>query len=140
VKARYHLLFVTLLVIAAILLFFPSAFLFTTEIKKIVFRSPQIDKIGHFISFFILAWVMHSHLKISLMTTLGTLTFYGAFTEFGQFYLGFRNAEFSDFFADIFGIIFFILLKSLYLFYNRILFTKYNQTPPLAQTKKREKS
>lgn len=123
VKARYHLLFFSLLVIAAVLLFFSSAFLLPAELKNAVFRSPQIDTIGHFISFFILAWVIHSHLKISLITTFSTLTFYGAFTELGQYYLGFRNGEFSDFFADILGILLFIVLKKLYLFYKQVLFS-----------------
>lgn len=123
VKARYHLLFFTLLVIAAVLLFFSSFFLLPAELKNAVFRSPQIDTIGHFIGFFVLAWVLHSHLKISLITTFTTLAFYGAFTEIGQYYLGFRNGEFSDFFADILGILFFIVLKKLYLFYKQVLFS-----------------
>ncbi len=135
VKARYHLLFFVILFIAAVLLFFSSAFLLPAELKNAVFRSPQIDTIGHFIGFFVLAWVIHSHLKISLITTFSTLTCYGAFTEIGQYYLGFRNGEFSDFFADILGILFFIVLKKLYLFYKRVLFSIKTKNDNLAHSK-----
>lgn len=108
-----------MIISAAILLFFSSELLLPTELKKIVFRSPQIDTIGHFISFFILAWLTHSVLKLTLVKILITLSFYGALSELGQYYLGFRNGEFSDFFADIAGISSFILLKLLYLAYRR---------------------
>ena len=118
-KIRHHLTFLILIISASILLFFSSELLLPTELKKIVFRSPQIDTIGHFISFFILAWLTHSVLKLTLVKTLITLSFYGALSELGQYYLGFRNGEFSDFFADIAGISSFILLKLLYLAYRR---------------------
>ncbi len=123
-KARHHLLFLISLMIAASLLFFSSELLLPTELKNAVFRSPQIDTIGHFIGFFVLAWLIHSLLKVTLALTFFTLTFYGAVSELGQYYLGFRNGEFSDFFADIAGVGFFILLKILYLFYKNILFNK----------------
>jgi len=119
VKIRHHLTFLILIISAAILLFFSSELLLPAELKKIVFRSPQIDTIGHFISFFILAWLIHSVLKLTLVKTLITLSFYGALSELGQYYLGFRNGEFSDFFADVAGISSFILLKLLYLAYKK---------------------
>lgn len=119
VKTRHHLTFFILIISAAILLFFSSELLLPAELKKIVFRSPQIDTVGHFIGFFILAWLSHSLIKLTLLETLITLSFYGALSELGQYYLGFRNGEFSDFFADIVGISLFILLKSLYLIYNK---------------------
>ncbi|MBL4823047.1 MAG: VanZ family protein [Colwellia sp.] len=119
VKTRHHLIFFIVIISAAILLFFSSELLLPTELKKIVFRSPQIDTIGHFIGFFILAWLSHSLIKLTLLEALITLSFYGALSELGQYYLGFRNGEFSDFFADIAGISLFILLKSLYLIYKK---------------------
>lgn len=125
-KARHHLLFFILLIITATLLFFSSELLLPTELKNAVFRSPQIDTIGHFIGFFVLAWLMHSILKTTLTLTFFTLSFYGALSELGQYYLGFRNGEFSDFFADIAGTAFFILLKILYSFYKKVLFSKNN--------------
>jgi len=124
VKARHHLLFFIILIVAAILLFFSSALFLPTELENAVFRSPQIDTIGHFIGFFVLAWLLHSVLKITLLSTLLTLSFYGALSELGQYYLGFRNGEFSDFFADIAGVAFFISLKMLFLAYRKVLFSK----------------
>jgi VanZ family protein len=119
VKIRHHLTFFILIISAAILLFFSSELLLPAELKKIVFRSPQIDTIGHFIGFFILAWLVHSLIKLTLIETFITLIFYGALSELGQYYLGFRNGEFSDFYADIAGISSFMLLKLLYLVYKK---------------------
>lgn len=125
-KKRHHLTFFLLVITGATLLFFSSELLLPDELKKIVFRSPQIDTIGHFISFFILAWLMHSLIKLTLIETFITLSFYGALSELGQFYLGFRNGEFSDFFADIAGICLFILLKWFYLLYKKKLTRRIN--------------
>jgi len=126
-KTRHHLTFFILIISAAILLFFSSELLLPAALKKIVFRSPQIDTIGHFIGFFVLAWLVHSLIKLTLVETLITLSFYGALSELGQYYLGFRNGEFSDFFADIAGISLFILLKSLYLIYKKACIKKSNK-------------
>lgn len=126
-KIRHHLTFFILVISAAILLFFSSELLLPTELKRLVFRSPQIDTIGHFIGFFILAWLIHSLIKLTLLETLITLSFYGALSELGQYYLGFRNGEFSDFFADIAGIISFILLKLLYFTYNKFFIKQVNE-------------
>lgn len=120
-KIRHHLTFFILIISATTLLFFSSEFLLPIELKKLIFRSPQIDTIGHFISFFILAWLIHSLIKLTLVETLLTLSFYGALSELGQYYLGFRNGELSDFFADIFGVSLFILLKLLHLAYKKVL-------------------
>lgn len=120
-KIRHHLTFFILIISAAILLFFSSELLLPIELKKVIFRSPQIDTIGHFISFFILAWLIHSLMKLTLLETLITLSFYGALSELGQYYLGFRNGELSDFYADITGVGLFILLKLLYLIYKKVL-------------------
>jgi VanZ family protein len=121
VKIRHHLTFFILIISAAILLFFSSELLLPIELKKVIFRSPQIDTIGHFISFFILAWLIHSLMKLTLLETLITLSFYGALSELGQYYLGFRNGELSDFYADVTGVGLFILLKLLYLIYKKFL-------------------
>ncbi|MGL1959267.1 MAG: VanZ family protein [Colwellia sp.] len=117
-KSRHHLLFFITVIIGAILLFFSSELLLPVEIRNAVFHSPKIDTIGHFIGFFILAWVVHSVIKLSLFNTILTLILYGALSELGQFYLGFRNGEFSDFFADICGILFFALLKWCFVVYG----------------------
>ncbi|WP_420839706.1 VanZ family protein [Colwellia maritima] len=83
-----------------------------------MFRSPQIDTIGHFIGFFILTWFVSSILKLSIFNTFFSLSFYSALSELGQYYLGFRNGEFSDFFADIAGISLYLFLKYVYLLYK----------------------
>ncbi len=57
---------------------------------------------------------MHTLIKLPLPLTVITLIFYGALSELGQLYLGFRNGEISDFFADTAGIIFFALCKYIY--------------------------
>jgi len=121
VKARHHLAFFILILCCGSLLFFSSELLLPDAIKKLIFRSPAIDTIGHFIGFFVLTWVVSSILKLSLLNSLFTLFFYAALSELGQYYLGFRNAEFSDFFADIAGISLYIFLKYTYLKYK--LFT-----------------
>ena len=117
-KAQHHLTFFILIVICAALLFFSSELLLPEAIKKLVFRSPAIDTIGHFIGFFVLTWLVASIIKLSLLSTFFTLSFYAALSELGQYYLGFRNAEFSDFYADIAGISLYILLKYAYLKYK----------------------
>ena len=117
-KAQHHLTFFILIVICAALLFFSSELLLPEAIKKLVFRSPAIDTIGHFIGFFVLTWLVASIIKLSLLSTFFTLSFYAALSELGQYYLGFRNAEFSDFYADIAGISLYLLLKYAYLKYK----------------------
>ncbi len=117
-KAHHHLTFFILIVTGTILLFFSSELLLPEEIKKLVFRSPQIDTIGHFIGFFILTWIVFSLLKLSMRNTFLTLSLYAALSELGQYYLGFRNGEFSDFYADIAGITIYLLLKYSHLKYK----------------------
>jgi len=118
VKAQHHLTFFIIIIFSAALLFFSSELLLPEAIKKLVFRSPKIDTIGHFVGFFVLTWLVSSILKLSLLSTLFTLSFYAALSELGQYYLGFRNAEFSDFYADIVGITLYLLLKYAYLKYK----------------------
>ncbi|PCI55170.1 MAG: hypothetical protein COB45_06640 [Gammaproteobacteria bacterium] len=133
-KIRHHLTFFILIISATILLLFVSEFLLPTELKKVVFRAPPIDIIGHFIGFFILAWLIHSLIKLTLIETFMTISFYGALSELGQYYLGFRNGEFSDFFADVTGISLFILLKLLYLAYHKVCIKKLNKKMPTTST------
>jgi VanZ family protein len=83
----------------------------TPEIYKEKIFHPQIDSIGHFIGFFILTWFVYASLKLPLTTLAITLIFYAAASELGQAYLGFRNGEFYDFFADVLGIISFMIIK-----------------------------
>lgn len=134
-KAHHHLAFFIVILCSASLLFFSSELLLPDAIKKLVFRSPQIDTIGHFIVFFVLTWVVSSILKISFLRSFFTLSFYAALSELGQYYLGFRNGEFSDFFADIAGISLYLLLKYSYLSYKLFILKKIIHANQAAQTK-----
>jgi len=52
------------------------------------------------------------------------LIFYGALTEIGQSFLGYRSGQLGDFIADIIGISLFVLTKWLYLRFFRKNITK----------------
>jgi hypothetical protein len=117
-KAHHHLIFFVLILLGSFVLFFSSELLLPESIKRLIFRSPAIDTIAHFIGFFILTWLMVSIIKCSMMSTLLTLSLYAAFTELGQYYLGFRNAELSDVFADIGGVTFYLFLRYTFLKYK----------------------
>jgi|TARA_B110000211_G_scaffold78149_3_gene91670 VanZ family protein len=49
-----------------------------------------------------------------------TVAFYGALTEIGQYYLGFRSAQLSDFISDLIGIALFAIIRwSILMYRNR---------------------
>ncbi|WP_157442986.1 VanZ family protein [Colwellia piezophila] len=102
------------IVIVITSLFFAHEFLPDT-LRHRIFQFPAIDTLGHLTSFFILTWVCHSILKLSLAICVPLLIFYGAFTEIGQSFLVYRSGEFGDFIADIVGISLFVVAKWLYL-------------------------
>ncbi|PKI14193.1 VanZ family protein [Colwellia sp. 12G3] len=120
-KARQHYYFFITVIIVSILLLFAHEFL-PDPLRKRIFQFPEIDTIGHLTSFFILTWVSHSLIKLSLQFCVPLLIFYGALTEIGQSFLGYRSGELGDFIADVVGISLFILAKWLYrnLFRNNI--------------------
>lgn len=117
-KARQHSYFLFTVITVTILLFFAHQFLPDT-LRKHIFQFPEIDTIGHLTSFFILTWVSHSIIKLSLPLCVPLLIFYGALTEIGQSFLGYRSGELGDFIADVIGISLFVLAKWLYLSYFR---------------------
>ena len=88
-----------------------SAYFIFDELRAVVFRGTQIDSIGHIISFFLLTWLLNGIVKLPLINCVITISIYAAFTELGQYYLGFRNGEISDFFADLVGIALFAILR-----------------------------
>jgi len=118
VKARQHYYFFITVIIITISLLFAHEFL-PDFLRRRIFQLPAIDTIGHLTSFFILTWVSHSIIKLSLALAVPLLIFYGALTEVGQSFLGFRNGEFGDFLADVVGIFLFVLTKWLYHFFVR---------------------
>jgi VanZ family protein len=112
-KSRYHLSILAIIV----MLFF--CFYFSSEdLRRLVFRSTEIDSIGHIIRFFCLTWVLHSILKLPLFNTMLTVAFYGILTELGQYYLGFRSAQVSDFISDLIGIALFGFIRWAILIYR----------------------
>ena len=88
-----------------------TGIIFFTEAGHLLYKHTQIDTIGHFVSFFLLGALLHYLIKISLFVSCTCLIFYGALSELGQYYLGFRNAEFRDFYADALGVLAFALFK-----------------------------
>ena len=117
-RARQHYYFFITVSIISILLLFAHEFL-PDALRKRLFQFPAIDTIGHLTSFFILTWVSHSIIKLSLSICLPLLIFYGGLTEIGQSFLGYRSGELGDFIADIVGISLFVLAKWIYLRFSR---------------------
>jgi len=118
VKARQHSYFFITVIIVTTLLLFAHEFL-PDSLRKHIFQFPKIDTIGHLTSFFILTWVCHSIIKLSLPLCVPLLIFYGALTEIGQSFLHYRSGQFGDFIADVIGISLFVLVKWLYLSFFR---------------------
>ena len=131
VKARHHFVFLFIILSLIITLLF-SDVLLSGDIRKIIFRFPKVDTIGHFITFFSLTWVVHSIIKLPLKVTVFTLIFYAGLTELGQAYLGFRTGEITDFLADVVGILSFVLIKWLYTRWRHQLSKKNNRLPSRA--------
>ncbi len=113
-KARQHYYFFITVIIITTLLFFAHEFL-PDSLRKYIFHFPEIDTIGHLTSFFILTWVCHSIIKLSLPLCVPLLIFYGALTEIGQDFLHYRTAQWGDFIADVVGISLFVIAKWLYI-------------------------
>lgn len=101
---------IAIILVGLVIFFSPNLFGFSDH--KI--RFPQIDTIGHFTSFFLLTWFVHSLLKVELGRTILTLLVYGGLTELGQHFLVYRQADFIDYLADVCGILFFAFVKLLY--------------------------
>ena len=74
------------------------------EPQLVIEQSLQIDTLGHFLGFYCLTWFLHKNLSLPLFNICLCMIFYGAVTEIGQMYLGFRKGEISDFVADVVGI------------------------------------
>ncbi len=70
---------------------------------------PHVDKIGHFGSFFVLAWLTHQAFKPKLSHLTVGLTLYAGLIEIVQSYLPYRSASWGDVLADLLGIAFFYL-------------------------------
>ena len=104
--------------IISIILLFAHEFL-PDPIRQRIFYFPAIDTIGHLTGFFILTWVSHSIIKLSISLCIPLLIFYAALTEIGQYFLAYRNGDVGDFIADVVGICLFVLAKWLYRYFFR---------------------
>jgi len=113
-KSRQHLLFLLIFLLIAIVIS-----LLSNDFREILFRGTRIDSIGHFIGFFLLTWFLNGIIKLPLAQLFIVLILYAALTEIGQYYLGFRNGEVSDFIADLVGISFYSLLKWIKVVYGK---------------------
>ena len=100
-----------LLIVFVILVVSTSAYFLFDDLRAIVFRGTQLDSIGHIISFFLLTWLLNGIAKLPYINCIIVISVYAALTEFGQFYLGFRNGEVSDFFSDLVGMSLFLILR-----------------------------
>jgi VanZ family protein len=89
------------------------------EFRTLLIEHTKIDSIGHLLGFFFLMWILHSLIKLPLLNSAICVIFYGALSEVGQYYLGFRNGEIRDFVADIIGVLFFVLLKWISMVYGK---------------------
>lgn len=95
---------------------------FNHNIQQYFLSQFKIDSLGHFFTFFVLTGILTCLVKLRPLITTLTLTFYAGASELGQAYLGFRNGEFSDFIADVIGIISFVILYWLIKGINNYLF------------------
>ena len=113
-KSRQHLLFLLILILAIIVFSF-----LTNDFKSLILSGTRIDTVGHFIGFFLLTWFLNVVIKLSMTELFFALLVYAALTEVGQFYLGFRNGEVSDFIADVIGISLYAFIKWLIVVYGK---------------------
>ncbi|MFT5236079.1 MAG: VanZ family protein [Shewanella sp.] len=68
---------------------------------------PNMDKIGHFGSFFCLAYLTHFAFKPKWYQLAIMLACYGIFIELVQSTLPYRSASVADFVADMLGVLLF---------------------------------
>lgn len=106
-----------LLFLFIIILIITGVSILANDLDAIISRGTDIDSIGHMLGFFLFTWFLNSICRLPLITLSITLIFYAALTELGQWYLGFRNPEFSDFIADTVGITIYVVIKWLQLMY-----------------------
>ena len=97
-------LLVTFITLLALAIIYPNDF-------KPVFRLPEIDLIGHYFGFLLLAAFVQLQLRLRLLTCVIGMSCYAGITELVQAYLGFRNGAWDDFIADLLGIASFGLIK-----------------------------
>ncbi len=68
---------------------------------------PHIDKVGHFIAFFVLAFCMDFATKLRAAIAIILLVGYGISVEFMQSHIPGREATLGDILADTAGVLFY---------------------------------
>ncbi|WP_440876638.1 VanZ family protein [Thalassotalea sp. PLHSN55] len=91
-----------------------SVLLYFSPLLPLLLKIAAIDKLGHFIGFFFLTWLVYLIVDGSLLAMSLCLLLYSGLTELGQHFLGFRNGEMSDFIADALGIAFFVMMQLIF--------------------------
>lgn len=81
--------------------------LFAKEVKDITQLFPHVDKVGHFGIFFILTGIMHHAIKAPVWVYTLLLICYAGSIEIMQNNLPSRIGSWSDFTADLVGVIFY---------------------------------
>jgi VanZ family protein len=71
---------------------------------------PNLDKVGHIGSFFMLAWLAYQAYRPRWYWIVLELAFYGMLIEVVQSFLPYRSADVKDFMADMAGVALFYLL------------------------------
>lgn len=108
----FYIVIVTLLTIS-------SSIFMIEDVRTTFVDNIQIDSVAHFIGFFFIAALLNGIVKLPLMNCIIVLIFYAALTEWGQLYLGFRNAEIKDFVGDVLGVLTYALLRWTYLIFKQ---------------------
>ncbi|KZN68530.1 VanZ family protein [Pseudoalteromonas luteoviolacea] len=86
-------------------------YLFAKEVQVQGIQIPHLDKIAHFVVFFVLAFFSCHAFKFKPWFHMILLTSYGACVEWMQSTLPYRQASLGDFIADVLGALsYFILL------------------------------
>ena len=75
---------------------------------------PNMDKVGHLVSFFSLAYLTHLAFKPKWYTLAIILSCYAIFIELVQSKLPYRSASIADFIADMIGVLFFYFCHWIY--------------------------
>ncbi len=113
-KKHFKIAFLTASVVVFILALMHSSF------SPLDFRHG--DKLGHFVVFFILAWLLNrasSSYKKRIRNVIALLLF-GIFIEIAQGFTTYRSPSLYDVLADFLGIMAFQISLSLYRYYYRV--------------------
>ena len=98
-----------------------ASFLFLKQGGHSGVNFQHADKVGHFVIFFSLALLLDLSFNLSINKSLIVLSAYGVIIEVMQSFLPYRDASAGDIFADILGVVVYLLLfrKPLHSIFNK---------------------